>query len=78
MFFRTALYGSFYKGQMVAGQMCRVLSGSGHCSYFCGVMKLAVTQPEGEVSKDANEIVDAIQSGNLQNIYTSPSGTLRR
>jgi len=35
-------------------------------------------QPEGEVSKDANEIVDAIQSGNLQNIYTSPSGTLRR
>ena len=35
-------------------------------------------QPEGEVSKDANEIVDAIQSGNLQNIYTSPSGTLKR
>ena len=23
-------------------------------------------QPEGEVSKDANEIVDAIQSGNLE------------
>ena len=35
-------------------------------------------QPEGEVSKDANEIVDAIQSGNLQNIYTSPGGTLQR
>ena len=35
-------------------------------------------RPEGEVSKEANEIVDAIQSGNLQNIYTSPEGTLRR
>jgi len=46
---RTALYGSFYKGQMVKGQLCQLLSGAGHCSYFCGVFKLAVTQPEGEV-----------------------------
>lgn len=46
---RTALYGSFYKAQMVSGQLCRILSGIGHCSYFCGVFKLAVTQPEGEV-----------------------------
>ena len=35
-------------------------------------------RPEGEVSKEANEIVDAIQSGNLKNIYTSPDGVQRR
>jgi hypothetical protein len=32
----------------------------------------------GELSKEANEIVDAIQSGNCQNIYTTPDGAQRR
>ena len=36
-------------------------------------------RPEGELSKEANEIVDAIQSGNCRNIYTaSPDGAPRR
>jgi hypothetical protein len=35
-------------------------------------------RPEGELSKEANEIVDAIQSGNCQNIYTTPDGAQRR
>ena len=35
-------------------------------------------RPEGEVSKEANEIVDAIQSGNLQNIYSTSDGAQRR
>ena len=32
-------------------------------------------RPEGEVSREANEIVDAIQSGNFQKIY-SPSDSI--
>jgi hypothetical protein len=31
-------------------------------------------RPEGELSKEANEIVDAIQSGNCQNLYATAEG----
>ena len=35
-------------------------------------------RPEGELSKEANEIVDAIQSGNRQTLYSTSEGTESR
>ena len=35
-------------------------------------------RPEGELSKEAETIVDAIQSGNCQNIQITPEGGHRR
>ena len=35
-------------------------------------------RPEGELSKEAETIVDAIQSGNCQNIQITPEGAHRR
>ena len=47
--YRTVLFGNFYRGQLVTGQLCEVVGSTAHCSYFCGAMKPVLSEPRGQV-----------------------------